>query len=76
MTCLAASALNSSEYRLPLIHTSVIAVMYGLEMSREPGAIHLYRQPYSHLRNLSLPLRVSPESRHTFERLFIQDDPR
>ena len=38
--CLAASALNSSEYRLPLIHTSVIAVMCFLEMSREPGAVH------------------------------------
>ncbi|WP_205957732.1 hypothetical protein, partial [Pseudoxanthomonas winnipegensis] len=41
ITCLAASALNSSEYRLPLITTSVSAVMYDSEMSSEAGAIQV-----------------------------------
>lgn len=40
MTCRTASTLNSSVYRLLLMPTSLIAVMYGLEMSRESGAIH------------------------------------
>ncbi len=39
VTCLAASILNSSEYRLLLMNTSKIVVMYDLEMTTEHGAI-------------------------------------
>lgn len=35
------TSCRKDEARLPLLHTSVIVVMYDLEMSSEPGAIHL-----------------------------------
>jgi hypothetical protein len=34
--------LNSSVYRLPLITTSVVAIVHGSEMSRKLGAIHKF----------------------------------
>lgn len=66
ITCRAASALNSSVYRLPLMCTSVIAVMYGLEVSREAGAIHHYeggvsRIPVETLAQAAAALGVSVE---------------
>ena len=40
VTCLTASTLNSSVYRLLLIDTSDKTIFHGLEMSRKPWAIH------------------------------------
>jgi hypothetical protein len=46
--------LNSSVYRLPLITTSVVAIVHGSEMSRKLGAIHTNRYAWIQRVNLTV----------------------